>query len=314
MSKTRAITPQTEKVTHPNTDPAYLIAFREEMLARGLSTNTRNAYTRDLRLAIRRTEKPLSDWQEYDITSYIGSLYSDEVSTRTIARTLATFRQFFSWLEEMGLRQDNPCANIPQPKVKKPLPKSLSENEVTQLLAVMNNAANDGTTLSIRDKAMMEVLYACGLRVSELVGLEFFEVNLNAGWLQITGKGDKTRLIPLGQYAQNALQAYLAVRHRLIPAGKKDCQAVFLTEQGGYMTRHNVWHMIKKYAALAGIYKHISPHTLRHAFATHLVNHGADLRSVQLLLGHKDLSTTQIYTHIAKARLQQLHEQHHPRG
>ena len=231
-----------------------------------------------------------------------------------MARVLATFRQFFSWLEEIGIKDHNPCANIAQPKVKKPLPKSLSEDEVTRLLATISDATSDGNTLAIRDKAMIEVLYACGLRVSELVGLEFFEVNLTAGWLQITGKGDKTRLIPLGQYAQNALEAYLAVRHTLIPAGKKDCQAVFLTEQGGYMTRHNVWHMIKKYAKLADIYKHISPHTLRHAFATHLVNHGADLRSVQLLLGHKDLSTTQIYTHIANTRLQQLHEQYHPRG
>lgn len=310
MSKTRAASPRTTRADRADDDPAYLLAYRNELLARGLSTNTRNAYTRDLRLAIRRTTKPLTQWQEYDIISYIDSLQSDEMSVRTVARVLASFRQFFGWLNETGTRQDNPCVNIPQPKVKKPLPKTLSEEEVGRLLAVMS----DDDALAIRDKAMMEVLYACGLRVSELVGLEFFEVNLNAGWLQITGKGDKTRLIPLGQYAQTALENYLSVRHLFIPTGKKDCQAVFLTEQGGYMTRHNFWHMIKKYAAIAGIYKHISPHTLRHAFATHLVNHGADLRSVQLLLGHKDLSTTQIYTHIANARLQKLHREHHPRG
>lgn len=160
---------------------------------------------------------------------------------------------------------------------------------------------------------MLEVMYACGLRVSELVNLSLEQVNLNAGWLQITGKGNKTRLIPLGEYAQNALQDYLIRRGELL-SGKSDCQAVFLTEQGGYMTRHNFWHMIKKYAILADINTDISPHTLRHAFATHLVNHGADLRSVQLLLGHSDLSTTQIYTHVATARLQTLHAEHHPRG
>ncbi len=263
-----------------------------------------------MRLAHARTQKPLTTWTEYDILSYIGSLQSDETSSRTIARTLASFRQFFGWLVDLGLRPDNPCGSINQPKVKKGLPKTLSEEEVTRLLASVSGT----DALGLRDKAMMEVLYACGLRVSELVGLEFHAVNLNAGWLQIEGKGDKTRLIPLGQYAEQALKNYLEVRSSLIPLNKKDCQAVFLTEQGGYMTRHNFWHSIKKYATLAGIHTSISPHTLRHAFATHLVNHGADLRSVQLLLGHKDLSTTQIYTHVAKARLQALHEEYHPRG
>lgn len=310
MSKTRATTPRTTKADLADFDPEYLIAYREELLARGLSVNTRNAYTRDLRLAITRTEKPLTAWQEVDIVNYIASLQSDDTSNRTIARVLASFRQFFSWQNDIGARADNPCEKIAQPKVKKGLPKTLSEDEVTALLTIIKG----DDVLSVRDRAMMEVLYACGLRVSELVGLEFYEVNLNAGWLQITGKGDKTRLVPLGQYAHKALSDYLAVRQELIPVGKKDCQAVFLTEQGGYMTRHNFWHLIKKYATLAGIHKPISPHTVRHAFATHLVNHGADLRSVQLLLGHKDLSTTQIYTYVATARLQALHDEHHPRA
>lgn len=308
MSKTRATTLRTTKADLADFDPQYLLDYREELLARGLSTNTRNAYTRDLRLAITRTDKPLTDWQEVDIINYIASLQSDDTSNRTIARVLASFRQFFSWQNDIGARKDNPCEKIAQPKVKKGLPKTLSEDEVSALLTIITG----DDVLSVRDRAMMEVLYACGLRVSELVGLEFFEVNLSAGWLQITGKGDKTRLVPLGQYAKSALEDYLAIRHNLIPTGKKDCQAVFLTEQGGYMTRHNFWHLIKKYAQLAGIQKPISPHTVRHAFATHLVNHGADLRSVQLLLGHKDLSTTQIYTHIATARLQALHDLHHP--
>lgn len=310
MSKVRSITPHTAKTEWTDEDPDYLIAYRELLLSQGLSVNTRNAYTRDLRLALSRTNKDLTTWQEHDIVAYIASLQSDDTSNRTIARVLASFRQFFAWQQDSHARKDNPCEHIAQPKVKKGLPKILSEQQVTALLSIIQG----DDVLSVRDRAMMEVLYACGLRVSELVGLQFFEVNLQAGWLQVTGKGDKTRLIPLGQYAQSALEQYLSVRHELIPMGKKDCQAVFLTEQGGYMTRHNFWHLIKKYARLAGITQPISPHIVRHAFATHLVNHGADLRSVQLLLGHKDLSTTQIYTHVATARLQALHDAHHPRG
>lgn len=309
MSKTRAAAPRGAKAEIEADDPDYLAAFRHAMTARGLSMNTKNAYTRDLRLAIQRNTKPLNEWQEHDVVNYLASLQSDGVSNRTVARVLASLRQFFLWQIQNDVREDNPCTKAAQPKVKKGLPKTLGENEVTKLLK-----APDDSTLGIRDKAMLEVLYACGLRVSELVGLEFDEVNLSAGWLQITGKGEKVRLVPLGQYAQEALEQYLKIRPQFIPSGKKDCQAVFLTEQGGYMTRHNFWHMIKKYATTAGIAKPISPHTLRHAFATHLVNHGADLRSVQLLLGHKDLSTTQIYTHIATARLQALHEAHHPRA
>lgn len=309
MSKTRAATPRGTKAEIGADDPDYLAAFRHAMTARGLSMNTKNAYTRDLRLAIQRNTKPLPVWQEHDVVNYLASLQSDGVSSRTIARVLASLRQFFLWQIQSDVREDNPCTKATQPKVKKGLPKTLSEDEVTKLLK-----SPDESALGIRDKAMLEVLYACGLRVSELVGLEFDEVNLGAGWLQITGKGEKVRLVPFGQYAQEALEHYLKIRHHFIPEGKKDCQAVFLTEQGGYMTRHNFWHMIKKYAATAGITKPISPHTLRHAFATHLVNHGADLRSVQLLLGHKDLSTTQIYTHVATARLQALHEAHHPRA
>lgn len=310
MSKVRSTTPHTTKTEWTDEDPDYLIAYREVLLSQGLSVNTRNAYTRDLRLALSRTNKDLTTWQEHDIVAYIASLQSDDTSNRTIARVLASFRQFFAWQQDSHARKDNPCEHIAQPKVKKGLPKILSEQQVSALLSIIQG----DDVLSVRDRAMMEVLYACGLRVSELVSLQFFEVNLEAGWLQITGKGDKTRLVPLGQYAKSALQNYLSVRHELIPVGKKDCQAVFLTEQGGYMTRHNFWHLIKKYANLAGIVQPISPHIVRHAFATHLVNHGADLRSVQLLLGHKDLSTTQIYTHVATARLQALHEAHHPRG
>lgn len=309
MSKTRATAPRREKSLDDTQDPDYLQDFREDMLVRGLSMNTRNAYVRDLRACINYSNTPLNEWHKTHVLSFFAHLQSMDTNPRTQARIMASLRQFFLWQVGSGARKANPCDDIAPIRPKKPLPKSLSEDEVEALLS-----APDESVLGVRDKAMLEVLYACGLRVSELVGLEFAQMNLNAGWLSVLGKGDKTRLVPLGEYATSALERYLTVRSQLIPSGRMDCQAVFLTEQGGYMTRHNFWHMIKKYASLAGITKDISPHTLRHAFATHLVNHGADLRSVQLLLGHKDLSTTQIYTHVAKARLQALHEEYHPRG
>ncbi|MDO4249946.1 MAG: site-specific tyrosine recombinase [Moraxella sp.] len=308
MSKTRAVKPRTEKAATTDHDPDYLLAFRNHLVARGLSMNTRNAYLRDLRACL-VYQKPLPQWQKEDVHAHLSYLQSIEASKTTVARVLASLRQFFLWQLSNEKRDDNPCQDIKLSK-NLALPKTLSEDEITRLLSTPDTS----TTLGLRDKAMFEVLYACGLRVSELVALEFDCLNLNAGWLSITGKGGKTRLVPLGQYASEALSDYLAARHLLVPVGKGDCQAVFLTEQGGYMTRHNFWHLVKKYANLAGILKPISPHTLRHAFATHLVNHGADLRSVQLLLGHRDLSTTQIYTHVATARLQALHDEHHPRA
>lgn len=310
MSKTRATKPRLPYLATTDDDPPFLTEFRIAMLARGLATRTRNAYLRDLRMCMQSTDKPLNTWQEYDVVACLNYLTDHNKSPRTQARMLASLRQFFLWQMADGLREDNPCENIKNPKAMKPLPKTLSEDDITRLL----DSPDTDDILGLRDKAMLEVMYACGLRVSELVNLSLDELNLQAGWLQITGKGNKMRLVPLGEYALNALNAYLTRRGELKPVGKTDCQAVFLTEQGGYMTRHNFWHLIKKYTALAGITVAVSPHTLRHAFATHLLNHGADLRSVQLLLGHSDLSTTQIYTHVATARLQSLHEQHHPRG
>ncbi|MDO4896729.1 MAG: site-specific tyrosine recombinase XerD [Moraxella sp.] len=310
MSKTRATKPRLPSLTTTDNDPPFLTEFRIAMLARGLATRTRNAYIRDLRLCMQSTDKPLDTWQEHDVVVCLNYLTDHDKSPRTQARMLASLRQFFLWQIGDGLRENNPTEHIKNPKVGKPLPKTLSEDDITRLL----DSPDSETILGLRDKAMLEVMYACGLRVSELVNLSLDELNLSAGWLQITGKGNKMRLIPLGEYALNALNAYLVRRGELRPVGKTDCQAVFLTEQGGYMTRHNFWHLIKKYTALAQIRTDVSPHTLRHAFATHLLNHGADLRSVQLLLGHSDLSTTQIYTHVATARLQSLHEQHHPRG
>ncbi|OOS03586.1 integrase/recombinase XerD [Moraxella cuniculi DSM 21768] len=305
----KALSPRKPAAIIYDDDPDYLSQFRAAMLAKGLSTATRNAYSQDLRLCIRLSDTPVASWEAGELKAHLSKLRQLNLSERSIARSLASLRQFFLWQIETGVRTDNPCQGIKPPKLGKSLPKTLSEQDVNALL----NAADTTTDRGLRDKAMLEVLYACGLRVSELVGLSLENLNLNAGWLSVVGKGGKARLVPLGEYAQAALAAYLQVRANFL-LGKKDCQAVFLTEQGGYMTRHNFWHIIKKYALSAGISTAISPHTLRHAFATHLVNHGADLRSVQLLLGHSDLSTTQIYTHVASTRLQQLHAAHHPRG
>lgn len=312
MSKSRAIQPRQPKALSASEESPELLAFRQAMLAKGLSTRTRNAYIRDLRQCQTTSDIPIHLWQEKQVLSCLNQLAQAGKAARSQARLLSSLRQFFLWQVGQKMRSDNPCEQIATPKMGRPLPQYLSQNEVERLLSVPDL----GSVLGIRDKAMIEVLYACGLRVSELVNLSLEQVNLNAGWLQVVGKGNKTRLIPLGDYAKQALERYLEHgRPKLVQHLKAgDCQAVFLTAQGGYMTRHNFWHLIKKYAMLAGIQTPLSPHTLRHAFATHLINHGADLRSVQLLLGHSDLSTTQIYTHIASVRLQELYHAHHPRA
>ncbi|WP_040624947.1 site-specific tyrosine recombinase XerD [Moraxella macacae] len=314
MSLAKANQPRTAKALQINDEAQYLTKFRQFLFARGLTTNTRNAYLRDLLACERTNSKALTQWHGDDVLSCLSQLQQSGKNARSQARALSALKQFFLWQIHSNQRTDNPCDGIKAPKIRRNLPKDLSENDVTALLA----APNDSTALGMRDLAMLEVLYACGLRVSELIHLALHEVNLNAGWLQIRGKGDKIRLIPLGEIAIDTLNAYLThARPQLtyLKNGQASrCQAVFLTQQGGYMTRQNFWYVIKRYAKQAGIDKEISPHTLRHAFATHLINHGADLRSVQMLLGHSDLSTTQIYTHVATARLQQLHQNHHPRA
>lgn len=300
MSKTCATKPRLPYLTTTDDDPPFLTEFYIELLARGLATRTRNAYIRDLRRCIQSTNKPLPTWQENHVADCLASLTHQDKSPRTQARILASLRQFFLWQIADGRRDDNPCQNISNPRADKPLPKSLSERDVMSLL----NAPNIMTTRGKRDKAMLEVMYACGLKVGELVNLSLDELNLSAGWLQLANNKNQ-RQIPLGECAISALNAYLACRLEFL-VGRVDCQAVFLTEQGGYMTRHNFWHLIKKYAKLANITSDISPHTLRHAFAIHLLNHGADLKSVQLLLGHRDLSTTEIYVQVANVRLQRV--------
>lgn len=317
MSRTVALHPREPKALFVDDEAVYLTEFRTAMLGRGLATRTRNAYVQDLMACETTHSKPLTQWQHDDVLICLSAMAQQGKSPRTQARMLSSLRQFYLWLITADRREDNPCEQISPPKLGRELPDNLSETEVESLLL----APDVSTILGIRDKAMLELLYACGLRVSELMNLTLEQVNLNAGWLQIVGKGNKKRLLPMGEYATDALSHYLThARSELLGHTSRhkhktnQCQAVFLTMQGGFMTRQNFWHSIKKYAQQAGINKDISPHSLRHAFATHLLNHGADLRSVQLLLGHSDLSTTQIYTHVATARLQKLHAKHHPRN
>lgn len=317
MSHAVALQPREPKALPVDDEAIYLTEFRTAMLGRGLSTRTRNAYVQDLLACESTVTKPLTQWGHDEVLTCLSGMAKLGKSPRTQARMLSSLRQFYLWMVATGRREDNPCEQIKSPKLGRELPNHLSEAQVEALL----NAPDISTLLGIRDKAMLELLYACGLRVSELMNLTLEQVNLNAGWLQIVGKGNKKRLLPMGEYAAEALSHYLEHargqllgRYGVKQSKSNQCQAVFLTTQGGFMTRQNFWYSIKKYALQAGISTDISPHSLRHAFATHLLNHGADLRSVQLLLGHSDLSTTQIYTHVAKARLQALHAKYHPRN
>lgn len=279
----------------------------------GLSENTLSAYRRDLAGCARwlaRARRSLVDAQKADLASYIADCAQHGTRPRTTARLLSTLRRFYRYLVREGVLSDDPTAELQSPKLGRPLPKSLSEEQVEALLA----APDITTALGLRDRTMLETLYAAGLRVSELVGLTIPQLNRDAGFIRVMGKGSKERLIPLGEEAGDWLSRYLSeARPALVRERQTD--ALFPTTRGARMTRQAFWYAVKRYARKAGIDENqLSPHTLRHAFATHLLNHGADLRVVQMLLGHADLSTTQIYTHVARARLQELHARHHPRG
>ena len=277
----------------------------------GLAKNTVDAYRRDMRLFAEwlhiNAEKDLYQVLASDIADYMASKHATSKAT-SANRRLSVLKRFYLQALRQRLIAVNPCSKLKSAKQATRLPKSLSESQVEALLA-----APDDSPLGMRDRTMLELLYACGLRVSELVNLQSVEVGLNEGVLRVTGKGDKTRLVPFGEVARAWLEKYLKQARPVILQGQVD-DALFVTARGGAMTRQMFWVLIKKYAAQAGITLHLSPHTLRHAFATHLLNHGADLRVVQLLLGHADISTTQIYTHVAKERLKKLHADHHPRG
>jgi integrase/recombinase XerD len=285
-----------------------LIGFRDYLISHSSSIHTRNAYLSDLLQCAQSSSVSLSQWQAHDVQQLLLSLHAQGRNPRSIARYISALRQFFKFLRESHLRLDNPLAEIKTPKQGRPLPKDLSASDVEALLA----APDVHQTLGLRDRAMLEVLYACGLRVSELIGLQTQMLNLEQGYVRIKGKGNKERLVPLGEVAIAWVNRYLLEARPQLYTTATD--ALFLTQHGGMMSRQNFWYAIKRYALIANIHSSLSPHVLRHAFATHLLNHGADLRVVQMLLGHSDLSTTQIYTHVAQARMQQIHQKYHPRG
>jgi len=276
----------------------------------GLSQNTLKAYGSDLKkFSLWLRPKGLLATEQEDISSYLALQFSKGMSARTSARLLSSFRRFFAVQERYGNVSANPCANIESPHIGRPLPSTLTETEVEQLL----QAPNVSTPIGYRDRTMLEFLYATGLRVTELIGLTINQINFRQGMVRVTGKGNKDRLVPVGEDALTWLEGFLK-EHRNHLLSKMQSDFVFISNRGLPITRQAFWYRIKRYAQEGGINKKISPHTVRHAFATHLLNHGADLRVVQLLLGHSDLSTTQIYTHVARQRLQNLHSEFHPRG
>jgi integrase/recombinase XerD len=280
----------------------------------GLARNTLESYRRDVaQFAAWLDEaagKALTEAGAADIQRHLAwQVESKHAKPRTTSRLVSALRRFFQFAVREGLRSDDPAAGLESPKLPRSLPNTLSEEEVEALLAAPDVQSHQG----LRDRAMLETLYASGLRVSELVGLKTIQVSLDMGVVRVLGKGSKERLTPLGQEAMSWIERYQREARAQLLAGRKS-DALFVTARGGPMTRQAFWGLIKRYAVVAGIRKPISPHTLRHAFATHLINHGADLRVVQLLLGHADISTTQIYTHVARERLKALHRKHHPRG
>ena len=295
-------------------DTASVDAFIDAIwLEEGLSKNTLQAYRRDLTLFARWLQgRNLLSVQEHDIQAYFGAQHAHTKAT-TANRRLTVFRRFFRWALREGMVAADPTLKLQAAKQALRVPKTLTEAQVEALLA----APDTGTALGVRDRTMLELMYASGLRVSELVTLRTLNLGLNEGVLRVLGKGSKERMVPFGEVAAQWLQRYLGqARAELL--GPKQTQDLFITSRGAQagtaMSRVMFWGIVKKYALAAGIRAPMSPHTLRHAFATHLLNHGADLRSVQMLLGHADISTTTIYTHVARERLAALHAQHHPRG
>jgi len=282
-------------------------------MEKGLSANTLISYRRDLfqydDWLSKQAAGSLLHSSDTNLLAYLGWRIEQGLSARSTARFLSCIRGFFRYQLREGVIDNDPTLDVESPKLGRPLPKSLSEAEVDALLA----APVLEELLEFRDRTMLELLYGCGLRVSELVGLQINQLGLNQGVVRIIGKGGKERLVPMGEEALSWLQRYLR-EARMELLGNKPSEVVFPSRRGTQMTRQAFWYRIKLYAKRAGIKSALSPHTLRHAFATHLLNHGADLRVVQLLLGHSDLTTTQIYTHVARERMKDLHAEHHPRG
>ena len=292
-------------------DEGIIEAFLDALwMERGLSENTLKAYRADLvhfaRFASDR-QFGLLEVERSDVLDYLVSML--DASPRTTARRLSALRRFYSHEKRTGVIERDPMDRIDAPRLGRPLPESLTEPEVESLLA----APDVSTALGFRDRTMLEVLYAAGLRVSELIELRTSSVSMRQGLVRVVGKGDRERLVPLGDVALDWLDRFVRGPRAEILGGRVS-EVVFPTRRAAAMTRQAFWVIVKRHAARAGIVRPVTPHTLRHAFATHLLNHGADLRVIQLLLGHRDISTTQIYTHVARERLRSLHAEHHPRG
>ncbi len=282
-------------------------------LERGLSWATLASYRQDLVGFAGWLKRDLNSATEGDIQEYLAARLAERRAPSTVARFLSTARGFYRHAVETGMVPTDPIINIRQPKLGQPLPALLSEDEVERLLNAPRSDDPKTVPAGFRDRTMLETLYATGLRVSELVSLQLSAMNRRRGTVQVIGKGNRERLVPVGEVALNWIERYLEnARTRILKGRSSD--ALFPSNRGRAMTRQTFWHAVKRYAAIAEIDQSISPHSLRHAFATHLINNGANLRAVQLMLGHTDLSTTQIYTHVARSRLKQIHAKHHPRG
>lgn len=297
-----------------NRDSGIIDEFCDALwLEDGLAKNTLEAYRRDLGQFAAWLEsrhgKKLVNGDAADIQAYLGHLFRNRTRATSAARLLSSLKRFYRYCLRQGRIRSDPTLRIDSPKLPRGLPKSLTEEDVERLLG----APAVEKALGLRDKAMLEMLYASGLRVSELVALKVGQVSQDMGVVRVVGKGSKERLVPLGEEALDWTRRYMREARPQLLAGRA-ADDLFVTARGGAMSRQMFWHLLRRYSVQAGLRKPISPHTLRHAFATHLLNHGADLRVVQLLLGHSDISTTQIYTHVARERLKQLHAKHHPRG
>ena len=291
----------------------YIVAFLNSLIIeKGLSKNTIQSYESDIyqlyQWNLSKNKKLITEIKKFDTSQYISYLFSQNLKSSSVNRKISSLKTFFNFLLKKKLIEANPFADQIMPKKPVSLPKSISEDDVVKLLG----APKEDSLIGIRDRAMLELLYASGVRISELVNIKFSDLDLERNIIKVFGKGSKERLVPFGEDAAQCISAYIDERKK-----NKDIASIkyiFLNNRGSKISRHAFWHRLKEYCLEIGLKRDISPHTLRHAFATHLLNRGADLRSVQVLLGHSDLSTTQIYTHIAKQRLSELVKKHHPRG
>jgi len=291
----------------------HIVAFLNSLIIeKGLSKNTIQSYESDIyqlyQWNLSKNKKRITEIKKSDTSQYISYLFSQNLKSSSVNRKISSLKTFFNFLLKKKLIEANPFADQIMPKKTVSLPKSISEDDVVKLL----DAPKEDSLIGLRDRAMLELLYASGVRISELVNIKFTDLDLERNIIKVFGKGSKERLVPFGEDAAQCISAYIDERKR--NKNLASIKYIFLNNRGTKISRHAFWHRLKEYCLEIGLKKDISPHTLRHAFATHLLNRGADLRSVQVLLGHSDLSTTQIYTHIAKQRLSELVKKHHPRG